>query len=381
MNSFRKSPRHLIQVSKPSVGRAEIDAVVRVLRSGRYASGSEVAAFEKEFARYVGTAHAVAMNSGTAALHLALLAHGIGPGDEVIVPPLTFFATIEAVLHAGARPVFADVDPVRYCLDPAAVETVLTSRTRAILPVHLHGQMADMPALATIAGSRRLILIEDCAQAHGSRIGKRRAGSWGHAAAFSFFATKAMTTGEGGMVTTNDASVAEACRLMRQHGLKGRDEHLRLGFNYKLTEFQAAMGRAQLKRLEQMNRARIRNSLYFHRKLEGVRGLGRPALISGVVHTFFWYPLRVDEEAIGIDTDALVGRLLDLGIEVRRRYREPLYRQKVLTDLDSSYGALRLPVAESLAGKLIGLPNHPGLSRRDLDRIIRAVKTAAAPRR
>ncbi|MBI2060771.1 MAG: DegT/DnrJ/EryC1/StrS family aminotransferase [Nitrospirae bacterium] len=370
----------IIQVSKPAVGAEEIRAVSAVLRSGKYVSGEIVLAFEAEYARYVGSRHAVAVSNGTAALHLILAAIGIGVGDEVIVPPLTFFATIEAVLYTGARPVFADLDPDRYCLDPAQVERAITPRTKAILAVHLYGQMADVDALSNLARSRGLAFIEDAAQAHGSSFRARKAGSFGRAAAFSFFATKAMTTGEGGMITTDDEEIATKARMMRIHGMSGRDDHVMLGYNYKMTEFQAAMGRVQLRKLNSNNRKRIRNSMVLHKNLAGLEAIRRPTLYPEVVHTFFWYPVWMDEEKAGRTTAEIVSMLRAKSIEVRQRYKEPLYRQKVLTDLDPAYGRLNLPVAEQLAGRIIGLPNHGRLTRTDLDRVVSALRELNADR-
>ena len=230
-----------IPIAKPLLGEEELEAVARVLRSGILAHGPEVEEFEREFAEYVGVDHAVAVANGTVALDLVLRAYGIGPGDEVITTPFSFIATANAILYQGARPVFADIDPVTYTLDPDRVVEKITSRTRAIIAVHLYGHPADMKALREIAEDHDLILIEDAAQAHGAEAHGAKAGSLGDAAAFSFYATKNMVTGEGGMVTTNDRRIAERVRRLRNHGQAGKYRHVTLGFNYRMTSIAAAI--------------------------------------------------------------------------------------------------------------------------------------------
>ena len=206
--------------------------------------------FEEQFAAYIGTKYAVAVSNGTSALFLALETLGVGPGDEVIVPPMTFFATVSSVLYLRATPVFADIDPDDLCLSPQSVESRITSKTKAIIPVHLFGASAKMDPLLAISQKHNIPLLEDCAQAHGTEYKGKKVGSMGKAGAFSFFATKHMTTGEGGMITTNDPEIAEQCRIIRSHGMKGRDDHVRLGFNNRMTEIEAAMGLVQLKKLD-----------------------------------------------------------------------------------------------------------------------------------
>jgi perosamine synthetase len=382
-------PDSLIQVSVPMTGEEEAAAAREVILSGRFVSGPKVAAFEEGFAAYVGAAHGCATNSGTAALHLALAALDIGPGDEVIVPPLTFMSTVTAVLHQNAAPVFADIRPDTLCLDPADVEQRITPRTRAIIPVHLFGNAADMDALTALAEARGLHVIEDCAQAHGTRWQGRRVGSIGHMGAFSFYATKHMTTGEGGMVTTSDPALAERVRRLRSHGMANRDEHAELGWNYRMNEMAAAIGLVQLGKLGAMNRARIEHSRYLLDALaaSGAEWLELLPEDPRVEHTYFWCPLAVRP---GYDAVDAAARLRERGVEVRRRYNTPLYAQPVLArrspypggcpfacrpEAGQDYAALHLPVAEARAGRLIGLPNHPGLSRQDLDAVVHAVRT------
>jgi len=278
----------IIKVATPQVGEEEVAAVREVLLSGSYVSGIKVKEFEEKFAEYIGTKYAVAVGTGTAALFIALEALGIGKGDEVIVPPLTFFATVSSVLYLGAVPVFADLDMDDLCLSPESVEQQITAKTKAILPVHLFGAAAKMDEILDISGKHGLIVVEDCAQAHGTEYKGKKVGATGHAGAFSFFATKHMTTGEGGMITTNSEDVAEQCKVIRSHGMSGRDDHLRLGYNNRMTEMEAAMGIIQLKKLDELNRKRIENSEYLLNEDEEPQGRdegkGEPAFFPGDPH-------------------------------------------------------------------------------------------------
>ena len=361
-----------IHVARPFVGEEEVQAVARVLLSGRYVSGAEVTGFEQAFARYTGTRFAVAVNSGTSALHIALEAMGIGQGDEVIVPPLTFFATVSAVLYLRAVPVFADIDPDTLCLSPDSVAGMITSRTKGILPVHLFGAPADMDRLKSLAEMHGIDILEDCAQAHGSEHKGRKTGSMGRAGAFSFFATKHMTTGEGGMITTDDPDVDQAARVIRNHGMTGRDGHSRLGFNSRMTEMAAAMGRVQLRKLDDLNAGRIANSEYILSHLRQVPGIRVPVAENpDFRHTYFWCPVMMDDKE---KTTALKEHLTGHGIGFRHRYQAPLYRQPVLRKLGYDHSRTFLPVAEQTAGRVIGLPNHAGLTRNQMDYIIEKVR-------
>src|SRR5256885_14826089 len=246
------------------MGDEEKQAVMAVLDSGQLAQGPVVEAFEHEFAAWCGVRHAVAVNSGTAALHLVMLAHGIKEGDEVITSPFTFVSSANAALFVGARPVFVDIEPETYCLDVARVEAAITPRTRAIMPVDLYGHPAQIHELREIADRHGLVLIEDACQAHGAAIGDRKAGAFGATATFSFYPTKNMTTGEGGMVTTSDDGIASAVRVLRQHGASERYHHEVLGYNFRMTDIAAAIGRAQLAKLDRLNEARRRNASVLH---------------------------------------------------------------------------------------------------------------------
>lgn len=362
-----------IKVAQPSVGKEEARAVYDILLSGQYVSGSNVQAFEKAFAEYTGTTQAVAVSNGTSALFIALEAMGVGPGDEVIVPPLTFFATISSVLYCGAKPVFADIDADDLCLSWKSVKENITSRTRVILPVHLFGAPAKMDMLCDVAAVHDIPILEDCAQAHGSAYKNKKVGSMGRAGAFSFFATKHMTTGEGGMITTDDENLADQARIIRNHGMSGRDGHVRLGFNNRMTEMEAAMGRVQLDKLDQLNQKRIQHSEYIINRLKDVSWARFPVPKSKVSHTYFWCPLMINTDNPDKITQ-LKAHLTDNGIGFRHRYQEPLYRQPVFKTLGMDYSKICLPVVEKVAGQVIGLPNHPGLTRSDLERIVDVVK-------
>lgn len=351
----------LIPVARPILGQKEIDAVVAVLRSGNLVQGEVVDRFEQRFAAIVGVKHAVAVSSGTAALHLALLAHGIGPGDEVITTPFTFIATANAVLYAGARPVFVDICADTFNLDPNLIERAITARTKAILPVHLYGHPADMVALGEIAARHGLVIIEDAAQAHGAAIGERQVGAFG-TGCFSFYATKNVVTGEGGLVTTGDDQVAERLRLLRSHGQRERYHHEVLGYNYRLTDLQAAIGLAQLERLEEFTCRRIANAAYLSTH---IRNVVTPRTRPGYRHVYHQYTVRGPG-----DRDDVARRLNAAGIGTSVHYPVPVHHQKVYLDLGYQD---HLPVAEQASREVLSLPVHPGLAPGELERIVQAV--------
>ena len=361
-----------IKVAQPFVGEEEADAVRTVLLSGQYVSGAQVDTFEQAFAQYIGTDYAVAVSNGTSALHIALEAMGVGKGDEVIVPPLTFFATISSVLYLGAIPVFADIDPDDLCLSSRSVEEKISPRTKAILPVHLFGAPAKMDRLTSVAEKMGIPILEDCAQAHGSEYNQIKVGAIGQAGAFSFFATKHMTTGEGGMITTHDPDLAKQAKIIRNHGMSGRDGHIRLGFNNRMTEMEAAMGLVQLRKLDGLNQKRIQHSEYILSRLKALPWAKIPVPAVNIKHTYFWCPLMIKPDT-GRSIHDLKAYLTDNGIGFRHRYQEPLYRQPVLKKIGLDYSQVRLPVVEQVAGQVIGLPNHAGLTQDQLDTIVDVV--------
>lgn len=282
-----------IPAAKPIIGDEERAAVDAVLASGMLAQGEEVAAFEREFsAQLVDGRHAVAVNSGTAGLHLGLLAAGVGPGDEVVVPSFTFAATANSVALTGATPVFADIDPVTYNLDPAAVEAVITERTVGVMPVHLYGQPADMGAFADLTARRGLRLFEDAAQAHGAQYDGRPVGSFGAFGMFSLYPTKNMTSGEGGIVTTGDDEVARRLRLLRNQGMEKQYENEIVGFNARMTNLHAAIGRVQLTKVQGWTEQRRSNAAFFDANLSGV---GTPVVAERASHVYHQYTIRVPE--------------------------------------------------------------------------------------
>jgi perosamine synthetase len=365
--------RQDVPVARPLIDEEEVQAAREVLLSGQYVSGERVEAFEGAFSRYVGVQHAVAVNSGTAALHIALQAMGIGVGDEVIVPPMSFFASISAVLYVGAIPVFADIDADDFCLSPVDARNKISERTKAILPVHLYGSVAKMDELATLAAENGISLLEDCAQALGSEFDGAKVGSLGDAGAFSFFATKHITTAEGGMIATDNANLAGSARMIRNHGLRGRDDHVLLGYNNRMTEIEAAIGLVQLGKLDGFNERRIAHSERIIRELEALSWAVVPKLSPRIKHTYFWCPVMMSSKS-DRNIEDLKSHLDSNGIGYRHRYSQPLYKQPVLHNLGLDYSDVLLPVAEKTAGRIIGVPNHPGLKPFEIDRVIEVLR-------
>ncbi|HEX2194697.1 MAG TPA: DegT/DnrJ/EryC1/StrS family aminotransferase [Candidatus Limnocylindria bacterium] len=356
----------MIPIARPQMGEEERREVWAALESGMLAQGPRVRRLEDAFAAYVGVPHAVATSSGTTALHLALLAAGVGPGDEVITVPFTFIASAASIVHAGARPAFVDVDARDFGMDVEQVEAAITPRTRAIMPVSLYGQPADLPALDAIAERHGLALLEDAAQAHGAAVGDRRAGSWGAAGCFSFYPTKNMTSAEGGMLTTADAGLAERARLLREHGSRVRYQHDLLGYNFRMTDVHAAIGLAQLSKLEAYNRRRREIAARYDAEL---RAVSTPAARAGVTHAYHQYTLRVPRR------DEFVHRLGQRGIGTGVYYPIPVHRQKPFVAM--GYGELRFPVSERLAEEVLSIPVHPSLSDDEVSTVIAAVNEVA----
>jgi dTDP-4-amino-4,6-dideoxygalactose transaminase len=356
----------VIPIARPQLGDEERDAVWEVMRSGLLAQGERVRELEERFAAMVGVRHAVAVSSGTAALHLALLGHGIGSGDEVITVPFTFIASANSILYTVARPAFVDVSPDDYCIAVDQVEAAITPRTRAIMPVSLFGQPADLPALDGIAERHGLILVEDAAQSHAARIGDRASGSWG-TGCFSFYPTKNMTTGEGGMVTTDDAGVADRVRLLREHGMRERYHHESLGYNFRMTDINAAIGLAQLAKLPALTARRRAIAARYDAEL---RGVAVPRVRAGVTHVYHQYTLRVPRR------DEFAARLAVGGVGTGIYYPIPVHRQAAFEPL--GYGAQSYPVSERLAGEVLSIPVHASLTDDEVATVIAAVNAVAA---
>ncbi len=351
----------MIRIAMPLIAEEEKRAVLAALESGHLAQGARVAEFERAFAEYIGVKHVVAVSSGTAALHTALLAHDIGQGDEVITSPFTFIASANAVLYTGARPVFADIDPATYNLDPGQVAARITPRTRALLPVHLYGQPCDMDAFVELARRYNLAIIEDACQAHGASFRGRKVGAFG-TGCFSFYPTKNMTTAEGGAITTDDDVIAERARMIRSHGSRERYRHEMLGYNFRMTDLQAAIGLAQLSKLETWNEIRIKNAAYLNEHLPKAL---RPFTAPHRRHVYHQYTIRVQT-----DRDAARARLAEAGVETSIHYPMPAHRQPVYTQLGYCD---QLAESERASAQVLSLPVHPGLSKADLEQVAHAV--------
>lgn len=357
-------PSSFIPAARPLIGADERRAVDRVMETGMLAQGPEVAAFEKEFSNVVGGRRCIAVNSGTSALHLALLALELAADDEVIVPSFTFAATANAVVLAGGNPVFVDIDPASFCVDPDGVVAAITPKTRAVVPVHLYGHPADMRRLGDICREHGLALVEDAAQAHGATIEGRPVGSFGDSACFSFYPTKNMTSGEGGMVATASADVERLVRLLRNQGMERRYANEVVGFNLRMTDLHAAIGRVQLGKLSEYTAARQANARFFQESLEGVVV---PPVANGVEHVYHQYTIRVPER----ERDAFAAALHDKGIGTGVYYPVPVHR------LPSFGLTLALPETERASREVLSLPVYPSLTDADLDRIATAVNEIA----
>jgi perosamine synthetase len=357
-----------IPPARPIIGDEEREAVDRVLRSGMVAQGPEVAAFEREFSdHFVQGRPTVAVNSGTSGLHLGLLAAGVGAGDEVIVPSFTFAATGNSVALTGATPVFVDIEPETFSLDPSAVEAAITPRTRGILPVHLYGHPARLRELSAIAEKHGVALYEDAAQAHGASLDGRPVGAWGSFAMFSLYPTKNMTSGEGGMVTLADDALARKVRLLRNQGMEKQYENEVIGFNARMTDIHAAIGRVQLTKVDAWTARRQENAAFLDANL---RGVVVPPVAEGAVHVYHQYTIRVAE-----DRDGFV-RALKEEHQVGSGVYYPIPNHR-LPSLSPYAPGLDLPVTEAAAREVVSLPVHPSLSAADLDRIAAAVDAVA----
>jgi perosamine synthetase len=356
----------VIPIARPQMGEEEKQRVWDAMASGALAQGPRVKEFEEAFAAFIGAQHAVATSSGTTALHLALLGYGIGEGDEVITVPFTFIASANSVLYTGARPVFVDIDERDFTIDVGQVEAAITPRTKAIMPVSLYGQPADMPAIAEIAERHGLAVVEDACQAHGAAIGDRRSGTWG-AGTFSFYPTKNMTTGEGGMLTTDDGELADRVRLLREHGMKVRYHHDVVGYNFRMTDLAASIGLAQLPKLAGYNERRRAIAARYDAELSGVI---TPSVRDGVTHVYHQYTIRVKSR------DDFAERLRERGVGSAIYYPIPVHRQKPFLAL--GYGDEALPVTDRLTEQVLSIPVHPSLSDDEVGAVIEAVNATAA---
>ena len=363
----------MIPISSVSIGTEEEDLVLAVLRSGRLAQGPMVERLEQEFRSWCGAEHVVAVSNGTVSLVAALEALQLPPGSEVITSPFTFVATLNAILEAGLVARFGDIDPADFAVTAESVEAVATERTSAIMPVHLYGQGADMDRLVPLADKRGWGLVEDAAQAHGARVGDRPVGSFG-VGSFSLYATKNLMSGEGGLVTTNDAAVADRLRLLRNQGMRARYQYELAGHNFRMTELQAAVALPQLARLDAATKRREENARRLTEGLQGIPGLELPAVLPGRTHVWHQYTVRVTEES-GRTREQVADVLTERGVGSGFYYPRPVYDYDCYRDHPGVVIGEH-PVAEQVSREVLSIPVHPRLSSDDLDVIIASVRGA-----
>lgn len=361
----------MIPISQPSITEKEIEYVTDAVKSSWISSlGRYIDQFEAEFARFCGAKYAVSVSNGTVAIHLALIAHKIGAGDEVIVPDLSFVATANAVLHAGAKPIFVDVDPFNLCMDPAKIEAAITSRTRAIMPVHLYGHPADMKKIMDIAARHSLIVIEDAAEAHGALAYGRKTGNWGHSAAFSFYGNKNLTTGEGGMITTNDESFYLTCRHLRDHAMSKtkRYWHDQVGYNYRMTNIQAALGCAQLERIDSLMEKRREIFSWYEKELKDVAGISLNRTNDWAVNSYWLICLMCEQWTSAEQRDAFMVRMKQADVDTRPFFY-PMSDMPYLKDK-----TVNTPVTHAMSAKGINLPTFYDLTKEQVQQVCNAIK-------
>jgi dTDP-4-amino-4,6-dideoxygalactose transaminase len=350
----------MIKMNQLSLGISAWINIAKVLRTGYLVSGPFVKKFESGFSEFVEDVDCIAVNSGTSALHLMLLAAGVGPEDEIIVPSFSFAASANAVALTGAQPVFADIELDYYCIDSNKIENLITSRTKGIMVVHLYGHPANMEAINKIAQKNDLIIFEDAAQAHDAQLNGKPVGTFGLAGAFSFYATKNITSGEGGMVTTNDETLARKVRLLRNQGMERRYENEIVGFNNRLSDLHAAIGTAQLKKLKSNTQKRIKNARYYDQHLKNVI---IPKAMLGARHVYHQYTIRIKNR------DQVMSALKHYGIEVGVYYPSGIHK------LESFNSQVELPNADLMASECLSLPIHPGLRKRHLRYIVKTLNS------
>mgnify|MGYP001561964501 CR=1 FL=1 len=370
----------MIPVNSPVITKESKELVAKALEEGWISSaGPYIEKFEKEFARYIGVKHAISVNTGTAALHIALLAAGIGQGDEVIVPAFTMAASWMAVMHTGAIPIFVDVESDIYTIDPNLIEAAITPKTKAIMPVHIYGHPADMDRVMEIAKKHKLVVIEDAAEAHGATYKNKLTGSIGDINAFSFYANKIITTGEGGMVTTDNDEFADVARRMKDlaHSKAKRFVHDALGYNYRLTSMQAALGSGQLLHIEEFLKTKHHMSEMYKNGLSNVPGLTLPVTRSWATHVFWMYAILIDEKEFGMNKDEFRAKLLEKGVDTRDFFYAPT-TQPALTDLGLGGGSF--PVTEQIARDGCYLPSGLAITDDQIGTVCEIIKTICQKR-
>ncbi|MDT8782473.1 MAG: DegT/DnrJ/EryC1/StrS family aminotransferase [Candidatus Bathyarchaeota archaeon] len=359
----------MIVINLPDIGNKEIEAVIEVMKSGLLTSGlgagPKVKEFEENYSKFAGVKHAIAVNTGTAALHAALLAVGIKSGDEVILPSFTFVATAEAIVLAGGKPVFADIDPETYTLSPKAVEKVVTKNTKAIIPVDLYGLPADIKQIREIAVKNDLTIVEDCAQSHGATCEGKPAGAIADIACWSLYAAKNIGTGEGGVVTTDKDELAEKVRMVRTHGEKAKYQSLMLGTNYRMTEIQAAIGIVQLGRLPEFLNKRLKNAYKLNKNLEKTEKIKLPQKLNNRTHSWYLYTVRI-KDASEEKRNKIITQMHTNGIGAEAYYPTPINK---MTYYREKFGTFDLPETEIAAKQVISLPIHPKVTEEQIDYI------------
>lgn len=357
-----------ISISTPFIGKEEISNVLKVLKSKQLAQGRMVEQFEQVFAEYIGTKFAVATSNGTTALFLSLKALDLDENTEVITTPFTFIATANIILHAGLKPVFVDIDQDTFNLNPNLIEQKITNKTRAILPVHLYGQPADMIKIKKIAKKNNLKIIEDACQAHGAEYFTKKVGSLGDLGCFSFYPTKNMTTSEGGIVTTDNEKLAEKIKILRNQGMSKQYQYEQIGYNFRMTDIQAAIGLAQIKKLISFNKKRVANAEVLTKALKTL--VITPKISPNVKHVFHQYTIKVPSQK----RDYLKKELFKKNISAGVYYPSPITQTKPYLKL--GYGKESFPITEKVCNEVLSLPIHPQLTKQDLKTIIDSVKEA-----
>lgn len=364
----------MISIAAPSIGKEEIDAVNKVLESGILAQGPKVVELEAAFAAFCGTKYAAAVNSGTAALHAALFAADVGPGDEVITTPFSFIATINPIVFMGAKPVLVDIDPETFNIDVSKIEAAITPKTKAIIPVHLYGQSVDMDELRALAKKHHLAVIEDACQAVGATYDGKKAGSLGDLGCFSLYATKNIMCGEGGIVTTDNEEMIQAIKRFRQHGMSGPYEYAHIGYNYRMTDLLAAIAVEQLKKADDFTDRRQANAHALDEGLQGVRGLILPKTGRNRTHVYHQYTVRVTD-GFPVSRQEFVEKLREREIIAGVYYPKPLHAISHIAAYGYKMGDF--PVTESATEEVLALPVHPLVGKADIQTIINAVKEIA----
>lgn len=359
----------MITIAQPYIGEEEVNSVVEVMRTGMLAQGKKTEELERAFAEYCGTKYAIAVNSGTAAIHAALFAAGVREGDEVITTPFSFIATINPILMLGAKPILVDIDPKTFNIDVDKIEAAITDRTKAIVPVHLYGQPADWGGISKIADDYNLAVVEDACQAIGATYRGKKAGALGDLGCFSLYATKNIMCGEGGMITTDNEEFVKAIKAFRQHGMVAPYEYVELGYNYRMTDLQAAIAIEQLKRVDGFNDRRRLNAVKLTDGLREVKQIALPQVSADVEHVYHQYTIVLDST---VDRTKFSEELRSQGVGVGVYYPKPLHAYPHIQKLGYKMGDF--PVAEATAGRVVSLPVHPGVSDKDVEVIVSAIK-------